>query len=277
MLLSDTFDLEELNDDTWQDYYTAMYAMFDLAECPAWYCETNEEFQMLGSFFDIYENEEKNKRTQSLVVETTTIAEMEILQILKVLMPYTSCIETDSDAVSVCADTSTFSVNDAVTYAINYAENPNSAYYGYFSGADCTNFASQIMCAGGVAQEVSTDANTGWWFSFRVYSNGEVTRLYSYTWTLAANFGSYMGIDYYTPDHDVFLSILRVGDFIAYDKDLDGDMEHFGFVTAIDTSGSVKRYQVAQHTTNYLGWSDGTASGWTTLEDKGYRYGIVRC
>jgi len=78
----------------------------------------------------------------------------------------------------------------AVGYADQWALSRNS-YYNNYPSQDCTNFASQIMAAGGLPQlNGSVGDNNAWWFVYYTLQN-------SNTWSAAANlqqhFSNYNG------------------------------------------------------------------------------------
>lgn len=61
-----------------------------------------------------------------------------------------------------------FMASKAAQHGNRYAVHPNSKY-GYETtwfgiGSDCTNFASQILYACGVAMDTSYNTNEGWWW-----------------------------------------------------------------------------------------------------------------
>jgi len=64
---------------------------------------------------------------------------------------YNSSTNADS---GISAHATIPNVSAAVSYAERYAWSPNTAQYPYFN-VDCTNFISQILEAGGVAQVYS--------------------------------------------------------------------------------------------------------------------------
>ncbi|WKZ28763.1 MAG: amidase domain-containing protein [Patescibacteria group bacterium] len=75
-------------------------------------------------------------------------------------------------------------------YAVRYAKNPNPrvAYCGLRDGtpADCTNFASQTLWAGGVPMDYTGSDDRGWWYRYGCIPTGsskswrQVNRLVSY-------------------------------------------------------------------------------------------------
>jgi hypothetical protein len=85
-----------------------------------------------------------------------------------------------------------------------------------------------------------------------------------------------MGVGYTTTNHSTFSGNLQAADFIAYDRDRDGDWNHIGFVTSVDSSAGTYNgstyydYKVAQHTNNYHAWTSSSTNGWETLTNVTY-------
>jgi hypothetical protein len=78
----------------------------------------------------------------------------------------------------------------ARNYAVRYAKKPNRqiAYCALRDGtpADCTNFASQVLWAGGVPMDYASSDEEGWWYRYGCIPTGsskswrQVNRLVSY-------------------------------------------------------------------------------------------------
>lgn len=172
----------------------------------------------------------------------------------------------------------------AISYASDYATRNNFPKYGSFPDHDCTNFVSQILEAGGVRQEIYDEKTKGWWhkrksrFLWFLADDHE----YSDSWRLADVFVRYMGLSYWTRSNYDFSSRLNRGTIIAFDKHADGSWDHVAFVLDVKNhpgnyAGKVYYdYEVAQHTSDYVAWASEDANHWETLEDEGYKYGIVR-
>jgi hypothetical protein len=205
-------------------------------------------------------------------------------------LPYTSDLATEQNNTQLQSQNSSearalaasFDFSRAMQYVNLYALNANSDGFGTFSN-DCTNFASQILYAGNVSQvDYYPNENSGWWHR-KVTSSGPIIypdHKYSVSWIQADTFARYMGMGLTTTNHTTFSGNLQAGDFIAYDKQRDGDWNHMGFVTAVSStlgnySGySFYDYKVAQHTTNYHAWTSSSTNGWETLDN--VTYGRVR-
>lgn len=152
----------------------------------------------------------------------------------------------------------TFYVNDAIDYATQYAESANIREWNYFSGGDCTNFASQIIHAGGIPMDY-VQPNAWYYRSITDYARN---------WTVANEFANYWGVNYTTTRHRSFAAQLDKGDFIALDSGNNGSWNHWAFVTKKETteklwSGSCYYdYKVAQHTSDYHLWTSKQDNSW---------------
>ena len=131
-------------------------------------------------------------------------------------------------------------VTKATNYAKKYANNPNSSYK-YYSGADCTNFASQIAYAGGLRY-------------------APVWQPYTKPWINANFFGIVWGKKGKSTKWSTFVKQLIPGMFIAADFGGDGALDHVAYVAANGSSSSNK--YIAQHTANYYLRSDSNKSNW---------------
>ncbi|MGI5873686.1 MAG: amidase domain-containing protein [Bacillota bacterium] len=151
-----------------------------------------------------------------------------------------------------------YNATKAVNYADTYALQPNNSFR-YFSGHDCTNFASQIIAAGGVKQ-------SGNWY----YNNGHN---YSATWTVADSFkwyikdiygatrlasgwtktGRYHGSVYLYPYINNSANIPASGKVVVfYDWHDDGIIDHTSYCVGTGYSLDQNIYSdlVNQHSTN---------------------------
>ncbi len=153
-------------------------------------------------------------------------------------------------------------VEAAVQYAKKYAYTPNTEKYQYFEHADCTNFASQILAAGGQP----TDA---YWHP---YPWGDATR-HTYSWAVANAFARHWGLNQATTSWTEFANRVHRGSFVALAYS-NGKVYHTAFVTekggtVTDEYGTYNTFAVAQHTRNYEGWVHGGGEG-ATWRDRGY-------
>ncbi len=283
--ISKKYALEQLGTENWNDYrnYADQYVTEDsnLSELEI------EQYNALNNFFDIYENADKNTAIADLVMKSTLSRSASDTTEMALLLPYTSDLSTDFNnaqtlqGVGITATLSSVpNLSNSIAYASNYAVNPNRNKYPVF-GQDCTNFASQILEAGGVSQSVFTDTSKGWWHTIGVTQYGQIYHTNSISWSVADTFARYMGVGYTSKSHSSFSSAIAQGDFIAADFEGDGDWNHIGFVTAKGSYAnyggkSYTDYKVAQHTNNYHDWTSSSTNGWETVEDGNGTYGRVR-
>ncbi|MDO4772779.1 MAG: amidase domain-containing protein [Bacillota bacterium] len=267
------YTLEAISMYNWSRYYEILH-LLDQTENTMTQRYPNEIAE-LNKFFDVFENTDKNAEILQLVNGNGEGAENNNQQ-LQLLLPYTASSDIQPKT------TIAIDLEDAVAYAETYANSPNYSDYTYFSGADCTNFVSQILSAGGVSQNVYDSEFSGWWHKKVYYQFGNVYHKHSISWIRASTFADYMGVSYTTRSHYRFSRELTKGDVIGYDVAGDGDFEHMAFVTDKDSYASnysgktYYDYKVAQHTNNYLRWTSSSLNKWETLEDEGYTYGIIR-
>lgn len=284
-VLSEQFLLNELSEETWMYYRTAMNAMVfnDVISSEADY-----EYRYLRAFFDIYENKYKNEKVINALSDKNDNLDQILMENLPSDSEYVICRRNNriknnetEDANTVKAVNS-FSLTNAISYASTWATSANTYYYRYFYTGDCANFVSQILEAGGQAQNNTGNVNTGWWhtrtynstFDYYVHTN-------SNSWSLANNLVNYFGVIYSTYIHSAFAVSINVGSVIAADWTWDGDWDHVGFVTAKDSStGNYNRltyydYKVAQHTADYHAWTSSSTNNWEYIGSDGGRYGKV--
>lgn len=93
---------------------------------------------------------------------------------------------------------------NAVSYALQYAENPNSSQFKTLDN-DCTNFVSQAIAVGGVYSYINTsftdtplfrdwiyeDNPNAWYMVKKTKSSGSTYWAYSKTWAVVDNFRSF--------------------------------------------------------------------------------------
>ena len=151
---------------------------------------------------------------------------------------------------------------DAKVYAERWASYPGNTaqYHNYASeGGDCTNFASQVLRAGGMSMQGSPNYsyNSSW------YYNGANTPYRSYSWTGVTNFmrhwANYNGSGYNRAYKFRIYSLATALSDSGYNtiyKDLyEGDIIQYKGNGGIDHSQVVHRYDstdlyVAQHGTS---------------------------
>ncbi|MGI5241400.1 amidase domain-containing protein [Dactylosporangium sp. CA-139066] len=128
-----------------------------------------------------------------------------------------------------------------VNYARAWATGRNPAYPSYSD--DCTNFASQVMRAGGWATVgswplSSRSSNSNWWY-------GSYASTSSYTWGGAENwywFATGSGRTYI-----IDMWNMGNGDVLQYDYDFDGNISHTQVCTGRDSTGPL----MTQHGSDY--------------------------
>lgn len=303
-----SFGLKYLTKENWEDYYNSLRGIEDLSiNIPSSILENKH--LMLG-FFDIFENSFKNTESieyYNMMSKRRTGVAVQDLEKLSDLIPYTSKISTGEGEITPVEyeDTKTIQLREGerkeekimpMTYGINlsnaisYASKhaPAGAYnspaYKYFFTGDCTNFVSQILAAGGVAQISSSNPNSGWWFKRTNSGDPYNPYIYSHSlsWIQADTFARYWGVSYTTKSHSAFSGKLYAGDIIGFDESSDGDWDHLGFITQADDytanyGGKIYYdYKVAQHTSDYHAWTSSSTNSWENLGDQGSTYGLIR-
>lgn len=138
---------------------------------------------------------------------------------------------------------STYYRDDAVNYANDYAESPNSDYHNYIDeGGDCTNFVSQCLYAGGIPDTGTWGPSTGAWRDanlFRKYFMNNDAGYRSYTVKMA------------TDDFDTIYSLLWPGDIVQYGHSI-SSTTHSQIVTGYDSSD--RTITIAQHSDTWSGF-----------------------
>ena len=134
---------------------------------------------------------------------------------------------------------------DAHTSSSAGNANYNPDYHDFTpDGGDCTNFTSQCMFLGGgypALGNKSSGFNVGWW-----YDNSAGFPYCSVSWRAANAQRTYWNTKYTTDVPSI--NNLSTGDYIYYDTDHDGAVEHAAIVDAVIDG---KRY-IAAHTGNHL-------------------------
>lgn len=261
-MLASQYNLEPLSENNWKEYQEAAILEGNMA---------------IMAFFDIYENTEKNDQIIALAATQERKIGASSLDEIALLLPYTEqVLSTTSSANEMSLlHASLPNVSAAVAYAEQYAWTPNTAQYQNFGSVDCTNFASQILEASGVPQEVYSSEFLGWWHQ----KNGN-THTHSVSWINSDTFARYMGVGY-TTSRILNLSMnIGVGDFLALDNTSDGDWDHVGFVTYKnntpgtygDANLTYYDFIIAQHSSNYNMWVSEEGNSW---EKYSWEYGGI--
>lgn len=265
--------LEDLSEQNWEKY--------ELLAIPyetSWNIDQErwEEVIIILQFFDIYENTFQNNQIKGKIASISWFPSnketyTKDIKNIKMLLPFASISTRTSIGLNF---------NDAKNYAETYAKKPNKSQYDVF-WKDCTNFVSQILEAGGIAQEVYDDEYSGRWHKSEDHWWGK-SHTHSISFIRADTFAKYMGIWYTSTNHRNFSNNIRAGDIIGFDRWNDWDWEHMAFVTDKKwyewtyNGKTYSNYRVAQHTINYNDWVNEDSNGRENLEDQGYAYGRIR-
>ncbi len=153
-VLQKTYELDDFSSDNWKEYRDKQIEYLENPEKKEWYTEYNTEYGYLDGFFDIFENHDQNKIIIDEMKKMGSIRELskhdEIIDQLpwKTIDKFKKELSEKTNTV-VTKTKLQLSSSAATTYAIKYATSPNKKVFGYVQDHDCTNFASQIMNAGG--------------------------------------------------------------------------------------------------------------------------------
>jgi Putative amidase domain len=170
------------------------------------------------------------------------------------IIPQVPTKEDEAGDKEWSSTTSIFNGSACASYASTYALNYNSSYRSW-SGADCTNFASQSLYAGGWVHK------TGWYLSrsYWWYNSVNQTR----TWINADyifDFTSNSSRGYTVAS----TSDLQLGDMVSADWDKDGIIDHSMIVTYKSGSYIYLSYHSNDTLNKYFGDlpSDANYYGW---------------
>ena len=252
-----------------------------------------EEKDTFNNFFDIYENRAQNEAIKQYLEKEENPDPAELAAMLPYTAPFS--IEYYATAEPMAAAAQHFDKDKGIEYAKKWATGYNANYPAYILQGDCTNFASQILVAGGIKMhDAYPDEEKGWWH--RVVNDlGTVNpgprHVTSSSWKGAHRFAKFMGTSNISVDFAAFSKLVQRGDFIALDEKGDGDWNHLGFVTDVGQTGKYsykyggKTYQrtyrtfcVAQHTSNYHAWVHSDTNNWEWQDANGNKakFAVVR-
>ncbi len=141
----------------------------------------------------------------------------------------------------------------AVNYARNWALSRNPDYYN-FEDFDCTNFISQAIHEGSLA-EMSDESLSGWYY-YDIYDRGVA-------WTDVDAFHVFTTHEY---ERDYFYQSgpegcdlsskydLRLGDIVQFDLEIDNEnvFEHSVIITAMEYAYGEYFYYFSAHSDNYV-------------------------
>ena len=141
----------------------------------------------------------------------------------------------------------------AKAYADRYALSYNPSYTSF--SADCANFGSQVMFAGGYPQFGSTYAS-GWWYD-KNGTSAPGNDAYSHAWIAVANQQGAWNVRY--TDFVSSISGVTTGDFIYYDWTGDGTWDHVAELVGTNSAG---QKVVDAHTTDHyhVYWKMGSST-----------------
>lgn len=246
--ISEKENLDPLDFSNWEKYYSALQNDYIFNEDTKY---NLDDIMFLNEFFVVCENKEINQKALKIIEEDNySISELENY------IPYTSPI-LKTKIIPYAANFS-YNKNAAISYAKTYGPNFNRNYNYYTS--DCTNFASQVLLAGGAPK------NSTW-------------QPYTASWTAAHNFTTYWysrsNSQYATGSFNTLTANCSAGDFIIGDWEKDGRYNHVAFVVASGSKTSAGYYDltIAQHTSDYCAKVSSSKCGW---ENTSGRYVRIR-
>jgi hypothetical protein len=147
----------------------------------------------------------------------------------------------------------TYDHDAAKAYADKYALSYNPTYVNF--SADCANFGSQVMFAGGYPHFGSTYA-TGWWYD-KSDTSAPADDSYSHSWIAVANQQAAWDLKY--SDFVSSISDVERGDFVYYDWTGDGTWDHVAELAGTNSAG---QKVIDAHTTDHyhVFWKLGTSA-----------------
>jgi len=147
----------------------------------------------------------------------------------------------------------TFDRDAAKAYADKYALSYNPTYTSF--SADCANFGSQVMLAGGYPPFGSTYAS-GWWYD-KNGTNSPGDDSYSHAWIAVTNQQGAWNLKY--TDFVSSIGSAGKGDYVYYDWTGDGTWDHVAELVGTNSAG---QKIVDAHTTDHyhVFWKLGTSA-----------------
>lgn len=244
LVLSDYYKLKELDSENYDSYKMCLY------ECENQEIIESSKISEMLDFLDIYENYDINLKMINIANKYIEKEDQSLLQELYDLQPVYNLDLPLVNAATVSSGLVNLSY--AIIYCDSYAQAGNPNYYMYSS--DCTNFVSQVLHYSGKPMTPNYGVNSGWWY-VNSYNR-------SNSWINAQSFCSYLGVTsgFHNINNlwNVFEQRCQPGYIIGYDKTTDGSIDHLAFVTRKQNG----KIQIAQHTSNYIKYSDQT--NWPT-------------
>jgi hypothetical protein len=160
-------------------------------------------------------------------------------------------------------NTVSYNRSKAVQYARQYAVNPNPKYATF--GADCTNFASQVLIAGGAVNQATAAEKPGFynpakldWFRASTYNPNKIRLKPDFigaarlpTRLANDNIASIKSIDPGNKQaaETAIRSFLKPGDLIGYQEDNDPETDHVNVFLGFEGGKPI----AANHTDNKIG------------------------
>lgn len=147
----------------------------------------------------------------------------------------------------------TYDHDAAKAYADKYAVSYNPTYVNF--SADCANFGSQVLFAGGYPHFGDTYA-TGWWYD-KSGTSTPADDSYSHAWIAVAKQQAAWNLKY--SDFVSSISDVERGDFVYYDWTGNGTWDHVAELAGTNSAG---QKVVDAHTTDHyhVFWKLGTSA-----------------
>jgi Putative amidase domain len=147
----------------------------------------------------------------------------------------------------------TYDRDAAKAYADNYALSYNPTFVNF--SADCANFGSQVMLAGGYPVFGDT-YSSGWWYD-KGGTSSPSNDTYSHAWIAVANQQGAWNVKY--TDFVASISDCARGDFVYYDWTGDGTWDHVAELAGTNSAG---QKVIDAHTTDHyhVFWKLGTSA-----------------
>jgi hypothetical protein len=119
------------------------------------------------------------------------LPQIEDKQLQKAAIQYLGYNTNTGNEVGTLDANTVFNRADAKAYAEQYAENPNTTEYPYYSDGDCANFVSQVLENGGMAEVGTAWDDYNSWFC-NTTDESELTKV-ALTWRAARYFRRHWG------------------------------------------------------------------------------------
>lgn len=167
----------------------------------------------------------------------------------------------------------------AVNYAHKYYNNWNTGTYGSYYPDDCTNFASQVVHAGGMPMLGSTNtSNATWnttsnWYDRYVYDPKSASFYVTTSWIRVVDFYTYwtsyqfQSSETFNTESSAFYNYAKVGDIVQlFDASGSKGWHH----TMIVTSKYGGNLYLAGHNNNRIDWN------WHNIDDSTNDFRVIK-